>query len=264
MTCLSRHRRHKLPSPCPRTGHDCAARFATRSESHTASLDDLLDADHSVRIVWSAVCRLDLSAWLRDIKAVRGHVGRDATDPRLLVALWVFATLKGIGSARELARLCSESLPYRWLCGGVSVNYHMLADFRSQGGDKWDELLTQIVAVLLNAGLVKMHRAAQDGMRVRASAGKSSFRRRGRLEECLVEARRQVETLKQLAEQEREDLTRRQRAARERAAASVRNESKRRCVSAMSCSSNGKPRRRRAVARRMKLERRPRIPRRGP
>lgn len=187
-------------------------------EMHTASLDDLLDADHSVRIVWSAVCRLDLSAWLRDIKAVRGHVGRDATDPRLLVALWVFATLKGIGSARELARLCSESLPYRWLCGGVSVNYHMLADFRSQGGDKWDELLTQIVAVLLNAGLVKMHRAAQDGMRVRASAGKSSFRRRGRLEECLVEARRQVETLKQLAEQDGEDLTRRQRAARERAA----------------------------------------------
>jgi transposase len=187
-------------------------------EMRWASLDDLLEADHPVRIVWAAVCALDLSSWLSEIKAVERHVGRDATDPRLLVGLWVFATLKGIGSARELDRLCRECLPYQWLCGGVSVNYHMLSDFRSQGGEKWDELLTQIVGVLLDADLVKMERVAQDGMRVRASAGKSSFRRRGRLEECLEEARQQVETLKQLAEEDGEELTRRQRAARQRAA----------------------------------------------
>jgi transposase len=187
-------------------------------ELRWASLDELLEADHPVRIVWAAICAHDLTSWLKEIKAVKGHVGRDATDPRLLVALWVYATLKGIGSARELARLCNECLPYQWLCGGVSVNYHMLSDFRSQGGEKWDDLLTQTVAVLLDAGLVKMDRVAQDGMRVRASAGKSSFRRRGRLEECLDEARQQVETLKQLAEEDTEELTRRQRAARERAA----------------------------------------------
>jgi transposase len=187
-------------------------------EMRWASLDELLEADHPVRIVWAAVCRLDLTSWLSEIKAVEGHVGRNATDPRLLVALWVFATLKGIGSAHELARLCGECLPYQWLCGGVSVNYHMLSDFRSQGGEKWEKLLTQIVAVLLDAGLVKMDRVAQDGMRVRASAGKSSFRRRNRLEKHLEEARQQVETLKQLAEEDGEELTRRQRAARERAA----------------------------------------------
>ena len=100
------------------------------------SLDDLLEADHPARIVWAAVCTLDLKSWLNEIKAIERHVGRDATDPRLLVALWVFATLKGMGSARELARLCAECLPYQWLCGGVSVNYHMLSDFRSQGGEK--------------------------------------------------------------------------------------------------------------------------------
>jgi hypothetical protein len=94
----------------------------------------------------------------------------------------------------------------------------MLSDFRSQGGEKWDELLTQIVAVLLDAGLVNMDRVAQDGMKVRASAGKSSFGRQARLEECLKEARQQVETLKQLAEEDGDELTRRQRAARERAA----------------------------------------------
>ena len=185
---------------------------------HCAALDEMLDADHPVRLVWAAVSQLDLSSWLNEIKAVERHVGRDATDPRLLIALWTFATLKGIGSARELERLCGESLPYKWLCGGVSVNYHMLSDFRSQGGEKWDELLSQIVGVLLDAGLVKMDRVAQDGMKVRASAGKSSFRRQTRLDEFLAEAREQVETLRQLAEEDGEELTRRQRAARERAA----------------------------------------------
>jgi transposase len=187
-------------------------------EMQWASLDQLLEPDHPVRIVWAAVCKLDLSSWLRDIKAVERHVGRDATDPRLLLSLWVYSTLKGIGSARELDRLCREHIAYKWLCGGVSVNYHMLSDFRSQGGEKWDELLTQIVAVLLDAGLVKMDRVAQDGMKVRADAGKSSFRRSGRLEEFLEEARQQVETLKQLAEEDGEELSRRQRAARQRAA----------------------------------------------
>jgi transposase len=187
-------------------------------EMRWASLDDLLEPDHPVRIVWSAVCKLDLQSWLREIKAVEHHVGRDSTDPRLLVSLWVYATLKAIGSARELDRLSRDRLPYEWLCGGVSVNYHMLSDFRSQGGEKWDELLTHIVAVLLEADLVKMDRVAQDGMRVRASAGKSSFRRQASLEECLEEARQQVETLKELAEEDGDEINRRQRAARERAA----------------------------------------------
>jgi transposase len=187
-------------------------------EMHWASLDELLDADHRARLVWTAVAGLRLDGWLNEIKAVERNVGRDATDPRLLVALWVFATLEGIGSARELARLCQKHLAYQWLCGGVTVNYHLLADFRSQGGDKWDDLLTQIVAALLAEGLVTMTRVAQDGMRVRASAGKASFRRRGRLESFLEATREQVETLKQLADEAPEELRGRQRAARQRAA----------------------------------------------
>ena len=182
------------------------------------SLDERLDPDSQARIVWRLVCQLDLDAWLSDIKAIEHHVGRNATDPRLLVALWVFATVKGIGSAREIERLCKDHLSYQWLCGGVSVNYHMLADFRSQGGDKWDELLTQIVATLMDENLVTMDRVAQDGMKVRADAGKSSFHRANRLGELLEVARQQVETLKQLAETNPDELTKRQIAARERAA----------------------------------------------
>ena len=163
-------------------------------------LDDLLEADHPARIVWAAVCtylRPEILAPVRS-RPERDTWARDATDPRLLVALWVFA-IEGAWHA-ELARLCAECLPYQWLCGEVSVKYHMLSDFRSQAGEKWDELLTQVVATLLEAELMKMDRVAQDGMNVRASAGNGSFRRRGRLEESLEAARQQVETLKKLAE----------------------------------------------------------------
>jgi transposase len=215
-----------LPEPTPAQAAAAPARGTPRLrvpirdqvEISWASLDERLDSDSQARVVWTLVCKLDLNAWLGEIKAVEHHVGRDATDPRLLVALWVFATLRGVGSARELERLCKNHLAYQWLCGGVSVNYHTLADFRSQGGEKWDELLTQVVAALMAEGLVTMDRVAQDGMRVRADAGKSSFRRGERLEELLGEARQQVETLKELAETNPDELTKRQHAARERAA----------------------------------------------
>lgn len=216
----------ELPEPTPAQAAKEPGRGIPRlrvpcrdqAEMSWDSLDERLDPDSPARVVWTLVGRLDLDAWLGDIKAIEHHVGRNATDPRLLVALWVFATLKGIGSARELERLCEDHPAYRWLCGGVPVNYHMLADFRSQGGKKWDELLTQIVATLLAENLVAMERVAQDGMKVRADAGKSSFRRKGRLAEFLEDAKRQVETLKQLVETNPDELTKRQIAARERAA----------------------------------------------
>ncbi len=182
------------------------------------SLDERLDPDSQARVVWNLVCMLDLDAWLADIKAIRHHSGRNATDPRILVALWVFATLKGVGSARELERLTRDHLAYQWICGGVTVNHHMLADFRSQGAEKWDKLLTQIVATLMAEDLVTMQRVSQDGMKVRANAGKSSFRRKGRIDQFLEQAKQQVETLKELAETNPEELTNQQRAARERAA----------------------------------------------
>jgi transposase len=215
-----------LPDPSPKeAGRELGRgkprlRVPLRNQAQVSweSLDQRLDPDSQARVVWNLVCQLDLDAWLKEIKAVERHVGRNAIDPRLLVALWVFATLRGVGSARELERLCSDHLAYQWLCGGVSVNYHTLADFRSGGGEKWDDLLTQIVATLMDEGLVTMDRVAQDGMRVRADAGNSSFRTGGTLEKRLEEAKEQVETLKHLAETNPDELSRRQRAARERAA----------------------------------------------
>ena len=152
-------------------------------ELRALDLDSLLAADHRARLVWAYVERQALSALLAGIKARGSAPGRRVTDPRVLFALWLYATLEGVGSGREVARLTQEHHAYRWICGGVPVNYHLLNDFRSGQAELMDRLLTANVAALASAGLIRLVRVAQDGMRVRASAGAGSFKRQGTLRE---------------------------------------------------------------------------------
>jgi transposase len=169
-------------------------------EMHLLSLDQMLPDDHVARVVWAYVERLDLTPLLAEIRSTVDRAGHPALDPRLPLALWLLATIQGVGSARELARRCDEHTAYRWLCGGVSVNHHTLSDFRVGQAAFLDHLLTTSVAALLHQGLVSLERVAQDGMRVRASAGASSFRRAATLRRCLAEAEAQVQTLKAQAD----------------------------------------------------------------
>jgi transposase len=180
--------------------------------------DDLVGADHPVRLVAAVVEKLDVSRFEEAIRARDGVSGRDTTDPRLLIGLWLYACIRGIGSARELARRCEESAPFQWLCGGVSVNHRLLSDFRSDHGSALDELFTQVIASLVDKGLVRVSRISQDGVRVRVSAGAGSFRRRERLEKLLVEARQHVEEVNRaLQSPARTGLSARRAAARQRA-----------------------------------------------
>ncbi len=196
-------------------------RYANRAQAsfQMCSLEDMIPEDHPVRIVWAYVEKLDLSPLLGKIKAVEGRAGSPPADPRILLALWLYATLRGIGSARELDRRCIEDLPFRWLCGEVSMNYHTLADFRVRHVEFLDGLLTNGIAGLLSEGLVRMERVAQDGVKVRANAGAASFRSRGTLEQYRAEAKAQVDVLKAELEADPGASTRRQKAAQERAAA---------------------------------------------
>lgn len=187
-------------------------------ELRPLDLESLLAPDHPARAVWEFVESLDLSPLYAAVRSVEGSAGRPAIDPRIYMALWLYATLDGVGSARALERLCDQHDAYRWILGGVSVNHHSLSDFRVQHGDFLDEVLTHSVAVLLERELVTLNRVSQDGIRVRANAGASSFRREPSLERCLQEAREQVERLRQELEQDPEATSRRQAAARQRAA----------------------------------------------
>lgn len=186
-----------------------------------AALDQMIPKDHRVRAVWAYVDSLDLKPLYRKIQAVEGGVGRDAVDPKILMALWMFAIIEGISSARHLARLCERDLAYMWICGEVGVNYHLLSDFRTDHGAFLDELLSDTIATLMYQNIVKLETVAQDGMRVRANAGSGSFRRKKSLEECRREAAEQV---KKLREENQDDpdsdaSNARRRAAAERAAA---------------------------------------------
>jgi transposase len=187
----------------------------TQVEMRAESLDQLLPPEHPVRGVWEFVTRLDLSPWAARIVSRQGAVGASALDPRVLAALWLWATLQGVGSAREIARLCAEHLAYRWLCGDEPVNHHSLSDFRASDPAWLEGLLVQSAAALVHAGVADLTRVAQDGVRVRASAGAGSFRREATLERCREEARQQVEALR---EQRDDPAAARGTAARERVA----------------------------------------------
>ena len=182
------------------------------------SLDQELPLDHPVRIIWTLVEQLDFSPWLKLLKAVEDRPGRDGNDPKLLLAIWVYATTKGEGSARQVNELCRSHDAFKWLCGGVSMNYHSLSDFRSNSEEQFAEVVVQIVASLRSQGLVDLTRIAQDGMKVRASAGASSFRRGVTLDACLQEAREHMAEIDAITPAQWAEVTKRQKAARIRAA----------------------------------------------
>ena len=193
----------------------CAERG--QAEWRAFSLDELVPEDHRVRLVWRFVEELDVTPLQAAIKSVDGHAGHPAADPRILLALWLYATVKGIGSARELARLCVDHIAYRWLCGGVGMNAKTLADFRVAHGAVLERLLVDSFTSLVRAGVASLHRIAQDGMRVRAAAGAASFRRHSTLEACRREAEQAIQDLRARLDADPGSVSRQKAAARQRA-----------------------------------------------
>jgi transposase len=212
-----------LPERCVASRGNAAGEARMREpvrdqiELRAVDLDSLIDADHSARVFWDYVQKLDLSAVEGAIKARVHTPGQAPPSPRLLLALWLYAVSEGVGSARALARLCEHHDAYRWLCGGVSMNYHGLSDFRVAHPELLDQLLIDNVASLSAAGIIDLDEVTQDGLRVRAAAGASSFRGGKILREELEKAKRLVEQLKQEQESDHDASNRRIQAARERA-----------------------------------------------
>ena len=198
-----------------------AARVVEANRAQTAwsmvNLEADLPHDHMARLVWDFTGTLDLGAFYDRILSREGGAGRPAADPRVLLALWLLANIKGVGSARAHDRLADQSLGYRWLRAEVPINYHGLADFRVQNADVLDDLLTRSLATFIAEGLATAGEIIVDGTKVKASAAKSSFRRAGRLDEAEAAARQRIAALKAELDDDPAATSRRQRAARERA-----------------------------------------------
>jgi transposase len=197
---------------------------ANRAQWEWRSVDweGLPPADHRARAAWAFAEGLERGPLHEEIRAVEGGAGHPAIDPEILVALWLYATLEGVGSARALERLCEEHHGYRWIRGGVGVNHHPLSDFRVAHVECLDRLLTQSGAALLASGTARMNRVARDG--ARTHAGAASFRRRPRLERFLAEAREQGAAPRAELDAGPGASNRRQQAARERAGAPPRSQ----------------------------------------
>ena len=180
-------------------------------------LEAWLPSDHPARVVWAFVETLDLSAFYECIEARDGGPGRPAADPAVLLALWLLATIDGVGSARAVDRLTHSHLAYRWIAGGVPVNYHGLADFRVVHGEALDALMSRSLAALLAEGLVALDELTVDGTRVRADAGRNSFRNRQGLERYEQRVRRRLAGLRAELESDPAAAAERRAAARRRA-----------------------------------------------
>jgi len=184
-------------------------------------LEGLLPADHRARLVWSFVESLDLSQLYDQVLSREGEAGRPAADPAVLLSLWLYATIEGVGSARELERLAQSDAAYRWLAGGVPLNYHGLADFRVESVEILDRLLTQSVTALIAERLVSVAEIAVDGTKVRANARRKSFRTSEKLLKIEAAVAERLAALKQEFSSDPGASTRRRQAARERAALDV-------------------------------------------
>jgi transposase len=184
---------------------------ADRSQSRfeVVDLETQLGEDHRARTVWDFVSGLDLGEFYNRIKSRGETAGRPATDPKILLALWLYATLEGIGSARALNQLCLRHMAYRWLCGGVEVNHNILSEFRVENGALLDRLLTQSLTALIATGLVTLEEAAIDGTKVRASASKDSLSGGGRLSRIAAAVEERIKGLKRELEADPEASQRR-------------------------------------------------------
>lgn len=180
--------------------------------------DALIEPDHPARAIWRYVEQLDLSALYACIRAREHTPGRPPPDPRVLLALWLYACVEGVGSARQLARLTEAHNGFRWLRGGVPLNYHLLSDFRWQAAEVADRLLVQGVAALWSQELVTLASLAQDGVRIRAAAGAASYRRLETLKALLAKVAAHVAALKREIDADPDASNRRMRAAQLRAA----------------------------------------------
>jgi transposase len=178
--------------------------------------DGWLASDHRARLVVGFVETLDLTMLYDKIEAREGTAGRPPADPAVLFALWLLATMDGVGSARELDRLTSQDLAYRWVACRVPVNYHGLSNFRVAHADVLDGLLTTTLAAFMAEGLFDADEIVVDGTKIKASAGKGSYKRALRLDEAEAAAKERVAALKAEVDADPSASSKRTQAARAR------------------------------------------------
>ena len=181
-------------------------------------LDDLLPPEHKARAVWEFVDKMDLTSCYSKILSYKNHAGRSRTSPKVLLSLWIYSILDGNISARKIEELSCYHDAYKWIAGGTPVNRTMIAEFRSENPEKFEDLLTSCLAVMVQGNVISDHDFAQDGTRVKAYAGFNSFHRDETLEALKKEISLRIKELESESSKNPKSYDLRSKAAVEREA----------------------------------------------
>jgi len=168
-----------------------------QSGKQTITIDDCLPANHLARFVVEIVALLDLSAFY----ARYAEVGGMPIAPEVLLGLLLYGYVTGVFSSRKIEKATYESIPFRFIAGGLHPDHDTIANFRKTFLREIAEVFVQVLGIAREAGILELGNISVDGSKVHADASKSHAVSYGRLLELEQRLRAEVEELLTMAEE---------------------------------------------------------------
>ena len=172
-----------------------ARRFKTvdyqQSGKQTLTIDDCLPADHLARFIVAIIALLDLSVFY----AHYAPVGGEPIAPEVLLGLLVYGYATGVFSSRKIEKATYESIPFRFIAGGLHPDHDTIATFRKTFLSAIAAVFVQVLVIAHQAGILKLGNISLDGSKIHADASKSHAVSYGRLLELEAQLRTEVEEL---------------------------------------------------------------------
>ena len=165
----------------------------------STKLDDIIDNEHTVRIIDALMVRLD---WRPLEETYNGQVGQPPIHPRILCAVILYGLICRIRASRKLEEALQIRVDFRWLAQGMSIDHSTLSEFRRKHAEPLRGLFVQIVLIGQEMGLVEFNRIGFDGTRVRSNNRKSGTRTPEELREAKKELQEEFDRLNEKADQE--------------------------------------------------------------
>ena len=165
--------------------------------NQTIRLAEALPPQHLARFVVDIISQLDL----RGIYAQYAPIGGEAIAPEILLGLLFYGYATGLFSSRKIEKATYESIPFRFIGGGLHPDHDTIANFRKTFLAEIKELFVQILLLAQAAEVFKLGNISLDGSKIHADASKSHAVSYKRLIELETQLRQEVNELFTLGEQ---------------------------------------------------------------
>jgi transposase len=174
-----------------------------KSLEQTVTIRECLPDDHLARFIVGVIGLLELGS----IYAHYGPVGGEAYSPEILLGLLFYGYATGIFSSRKIEKATYESIPFRYIAGGLHPDHDTIANFRKSFLDEITNLFAQVLVIAHEKGVLKLGVISLDGSKIHADASKSHAVSYGRLLQLEEQLSKEVEELMALGEKaDRQEL----------------------------------------------------------